>query len=104
MTIDEAKKVLEEQGYLVEFFPFKGKKKEKEQEKPDEPEFLYYRNTSHYAGLTWRILEQINIDYNGSITKEQAIGYIKQLIPAIKDNPTSKVYEKVLLDVINAIK
>ena len=28
MTIDEAKKVLEEQGYLVEFFPFKGKKKE----------------------------------------------------------------------------
>ena len=100
MTIDEAKKVLEEQGYLVEFFPFKGKKKEK----PAEPEFLYYRNTSPYAGLTWRILEQINIDYNGSITKEQAIGYIKQLLPAIKDNPTSEVYGKVLLDVVNAIK
>lgn len=30
MTIDEAKKVLEDQGYLVEFFPFKGKKKEEE--------------------------------------------------------------------------
>lgn len=103
MNLDEAKNVLKENGYILdEFFPFKGKKKE--QEKPAEPEFLYYRNTSPYAGLTWRILEQINIDYNGSITKEQAIGYIKQLIPAIKDNPTSKVYEKVLLDVVNAIK
>lgn len=120
MTIDEATKVLEEQGYLVEFFPFKGKKKEqekpaeseistfkrkkKEQEKPDEPEFLYYRNTSPYAGLTWRIREQLNIDYNGSITKEQAIGFIKCLLPAIKDNPTSQVYEKVLFEVIDAIK
>ena len=26
----KAKKVLEDQGYLVEFFPFKGKKKEEE--------------------------------------------------------------------------
>ena len=102
MKLDEAKKILEEQGYLVEFFPFKGKKKEKEE--PAEPEFLHYRNTSPYAGLTWRILEQINIDYNGSITKEQAIGYIKQLLPAIKDNPTNEVYGKVLLDVVNAIK
>ena len=30
MTIDEAKKVLEDQGYRVEFFPVKGKKKEEE--------------------------------------------------------------------------
>lgn len=30
MTIDEAKKLLEDQGYLVEFFLFKGKKKEEE--------------------------------------------------------------------------
>ena len=34
MTIDEAKKVLEEQGYLVELFGL-GKKKEKEE--PAEP-------------------------------------------------------------------
>lgn len=102
MNIDEAKEILNNNGFLVEFFPVKEKKKE--QEKHTEPEFLYYRNTSPYVGLTWRILEQINIDYNGSITKEQAIGYIKQLIPAIKDNPTSKIYEKVLLDVVNAIK
>ncbi len=101
MTIDEAKKVLEDQGYLVEFFPFKGKKKE--EEKPDETEFLYYRNTDPYAGLTWRIREQLNIDYNRSITKEQAIGFIKRLLPAIKDNPTSEVYEKVLFEVIDAI-
>ena len=39
MKLDEAKKVLEEQGYILdEFFPFKGKKKEKEE--PTEPEFL----------------------------------------------------------------
>lgn len=101
MTIDEAKKVLEDQGYLVEFFPFKGKKKE--EEKPDETEFLYYRNTDPYAGLTWRIREKLNIDYNRSITKEQAIGFIKRLLPAIKDNPTSEVYEKVLFEVIDAI-
>lgn len=35
MNLDEAKKVLEEQGYLVEFFPVKEKKKE--QEKSAEP-------------------------------------------------------------------
>ena len=100
MTIDEAKKVLEEQGYLVELF---GLSKKKEKEEPAEPEFLHYRNTSPYAGLIWKILEQINIDYNKSITKAQAINYIKELLPAIKDNPKSEVYEKVLFDVINAI-
>lgn len=101
MTIDEAKKVLEDQGYLVEFFPFKGKKKE--QEKSDESDFLYYRNTNPYAGLTWRIRELLNIDYNNNITKEQAIKLIKKLLPAIKDNPTDEVYEKVLFEVIDAI-
>ena len=100
MTIDEAKKVLEEQGYLVELF---GLCKKKENEKSADPEFLHYRNTSPYAGLIWKILEQINIDYNKSITKAQAINYIKELLPAIKDNPKSEVYEKVLFDVINAI-
>ena len=103
MNLDEAKNILNENGYILdEFFPFKGKKKE--EEKSTEPEFLYYRNTDPYAGLTWRILEQINIDYNGSITKEQAIGFIKQLIPAIKDNPKCEVYGKVLIDVVKAIK
>jgi hypothetical protein len=102
MNLDEAKNILKENGYILdEFFPFKGKKKE--QEKSTEPEFLHYRNTSPYAGLIWKILEQINIDYNKSITKAQAINYIKQLLPAIKDNPKSEVYEKVLFDVINAI-
>lgn len=101
MTIDEAKKVLEDQGYLVEFFPFKGKKKE--QEKSDESDFLYYRNTNPYAGLTWRIRELLNIDYNNNITKEQAIKLIKKLLPAIKDNPKDEVYEKVLFEVIDAI-
>ena len=100
MNIDEAKKVLEEQGYLVELF---GMVKKKEKEEPAESEFLHYRNTSPYAGLIWKILEQINIDYNKSITKAQAINYIKELLTAIKDNPKSEVYEKVLFDVINAI-
>ena len=100
MTIDEARKVLEDQGYLVELF---GLGKKKENEKSADPEFLHYRNTSPYAGLIWKILEQINIDYNKSITKAQAINYIKELLPAIKDNPKSEVYEKVLFDVINAI-
>lgn len=101
MTIDEARKVLEDQGYLVEFFPFKGKKKE--DKKSDESEFLYYRNTNPYAGLTWRIRELLNIDYNNNITKEQAIKLIKKLLLAIKDNPTDEVYEKVLFEVIDAI-
>lgn len=57
MNLKEAKKVLEEQGYLVELFGL-GKKKEKEE--PAEPEFSHYRNTSPYAGLIWKILEQIN--------------------------------------------
>jgi len=55
MNIDEAKEILNNNGFLVEFFPVKEKKKE--QEKSAEPEFLYYRNTSPYVGLTWRILE-----------------------------------------------
>lgn len=101
MTLNEAKKILEEQGYLVELFGM-GKKKEKE--KPVEPEFLHYRNTSPYAGLIWRIMEEINIDNNGEITKAQALNYIKDLIAAIKADPKAEVYEKVVYDVIKAIR
>lgn len=100
MTLDEAKNTLLEHGYLVELFGM-GKKKQDNSENNDS--MFLYRNTSPYAGLIWKILEEINIKYNKSITKSQAINYIKELLPAIKDNPKSDVYEKVLFDIINAI-
>lgn len=107
MNLDEAKKVLEEQGYLVEFFPLKGKKKKEEidpvlytlpggQRKKD--------GSYHYPGLIWQILGDININHKGSITKEQAIEYANMLLPAIKENPEDVTFGKVLIDVIKAIK
>lgn len=108
MTINEARKVLEEQGYILdEFFPFKGKKKKEEidpalytlpggQCKDD--------GSYHYPGLIWQILGDININHNGTITKEQAIDYANMLLPAIKENPDDVTFGKVLIKVIKAIK
>lgn len=62
------------------------------------------RQPNRYPGLIWRILEQINIDNGGSITKEQAVEFIKRLVPAIKDNPDDPTFEKTLYRVVNAIK
>ena len=49
-------------------------------------------------------MEEINIDNNGEITKAQALNYIKDLIAAIKADPKAEVYEKVVYDVIKAIR
>ena len=100
MKLDEAKKILEEQGYLVELFGM-GKKKE---QKSDDNFYHLCRNPSPHTGLIWRIMEEINIDNNGEITKAQALNYIKDLIVAIKSDPKAEVYEKVVYDVIKAIR
>ena len=49
-------------------------------------------------------LNQNIIDNNGEITKAQALNYIKDLIAAIKADPKAEVYEKVVYDVIKAIR
>lgn len=100
MKLDEAKKILKEQGYLVELFGI-GKKKE---QKSDDSFYQLCRNPNPHAGLIWRIMEEIKIDNNGEITKAQALNYIKDLIAAIKADPKAEVYEKVIYDVIKAIK
>ena len=86
-----------------------GKKKKPEDEELQDKFFIrpyggpvYQPN--RYPGLIWRILESINCDHGGKITKEQALAYIKQLIPAIKDNPTYEAFERTLYRVVNAIE
>jgi hypothetical protein len=86
-----------------------GKKKKKPDEEEPQDEFFIrpYGGPIHqpnrYPGLIWSILGAINCDYDGKITKEQAIGYIKRLIPAIKENPDMPAFEKTLYRVVNAI-
>jgi len=88
---------------------FFGKKKEPEQEELQDEFFIRpYGGPVHqpnrYPGLIWQILEAVNIDHGGEITKEQAVEYIKLLIPAIKDNPDDHTFEKTLYRVVDAIK
>lgn len=85
-----------------------GKKKEPEQEEPQDEFFIRpYGGPVHqpnrYPGLIWNILGEINCDHDGKITKEQALAYIKRLIPAIKENPDMPAFEKTLYRVVNAI-
>jgi hypothetical protein len=109
MNINEAKRILKENGYILdEFFPINKKKKEKEEIDPA----LYTLpggqrkedGSYHYPGLIWQILGDININHKGSITKEEAIEYVNLLLPAIKENPKDSTFGKVLIDVIKAIK
>jgi hypothetical protein len=86
-----------------------GKKKKPEDEEPQDEFFIRpYGGPIHqpnrYPGLIWSILGAINCDYDGKITKEQAIGYIKRLLPAIKENPDMPAFEKTLYRVVNAIE
>ena len=86
---------------------FFGKKKE-----PEEPQDEFFirpyggdiHQPNRYPGLIWSILGEISCDHGGKITKEQAIGYIKMLIPAIKENPDMPTFEKTLYRVVNAIE
>ncbi len=85
-----------------------GKKKKPENEEPQDEFFIRpYGGPVHqpnrYPGLIWNILGEINCDHDGKITKEQAIKYIKRLMPAIKDNPDMPAFEKTLYRVVNAI-
>lgn len=85
-----------------------GKKKKPETEEPQDEFFIRpYGGPVHqpnrYPGLIWSILGEINCDYGGRITKEQALAYIKRLIPAIKDNPDMPTFEKTLYRVVEAI-
>ena len=86
-----------------------GKKKKPENEEMQDEFFIRpyggpVRQPNRYPGLIWNILGEINCDHDGKITKEQAIAYIKRLIPAIKDNPDMPAFEKTLYRVVNAIE
>jgi hypothetical protein len=86
-----------------------GKKKKPENEEMQDEFFIRpYGGPVHqpnrYPGLIWNILGSINCDHGGKITKEQAIGYIKRLLPAIKENPDMPAFEKTLYRVVNAIE
>ena len=93
INLDEAKNILKENGYILdEFFPFKGKKKEEKEE--IDPVFYTLPGgqrkkdgSYHYPGLTMAIRASIDLDHNGSITKEQALTYMTKLLPMIKENP-----------------
>ena len=86
-----------------------GKKKKPENEEMQDEFFIRpYGGPVHqpnrYPGLIWSILGEINCDHDGKITKEQALAYIKRLIPAIKENPDMPAFEKTLYRVVNAIE
>jgi hypothetical protein len=88
---------------------FGKKKKKPEAEEPQDEFFIRpyggpINQPNRYPGLIWSILGAINCDYDGKITKEQAIGYIKRLLPAIKENPDMPAFEKTLYRVVNAIE
>ena len=105
MKLDEAKNILKENGYILdEFFPFKGKKKEEidpalytlpgGQRKKD--------GSYHYPGLTIAIRASIDLEHNGSITKEQALMYMTKLLPMIKENPDMNfdlIIKKIIMSI-----
>ena len=81
--------------------------KDKKEEPQDEFFIRPYGGNIHqkdrYPGLIWSILGSINCDHGGRITKEQAVEYIRRLLPAIKENPDLPAFEKTLYRVVEAI-
>ena len=57
---------------------------------------------NRYPGLTMAIRASIDLDHNGSITKEQALMYMTKLLPMIKENPDMNfhlIIKKIIMSI-----
>ena len=108
MNLDEAKNILEENGYILnELFPFPRKKEEpKEDDGVLQPWHLPggRGKGNHYPGLIFQILKDVNIKYKGSITKDKAKDYVNLLLTAFKDNPDNPNIGDAISKIIDAIE
>ena len=57
---------------------------------------------NRYPGLTMAIRASIDLEHNGSITKEQALMYMTKLLPMIKENPDMNfdlIIKKIIMSI-----
>lgn len=57
---------------------------------------------NRYPGLTMAIRASIDLEHDGSITKEQALMYMTKLLPMIKENPDMNfdlIIKKIIMSI-----